>query len=237
VAGAAADYEAQFAGAVRRFWQVRDDQAAAQSLRGVSDLGTRGAVTGGQHLNEVRSVIHRVLVDEGLVLPAGSNRLPGYYRGSKNWDSVVTYKGAVLAIIELKSQVGSFGKNQNNRIEEMLGQSLDIWRAAREEMLGPVRPWFGYVMLLEDAVDSRAQSKTTTHTLFPPDPSLALATPLERYRVAFDRMRLEGDLDAVCLAFSNREAMDVSYPDRTMTFAAFAAALRARVIEVKGMLG
>lgn len=133
---------------------VRESQAGEQVARGVVDAGTRGAVTGGQHLNEVRDLIHQVLVDAGMDRPAGPNRLPGYYRGSKNWDTVIIYKGAIVAIIELKSQVGSFGKNQNNRIEEMLGQSLDIWKATRESMLGQIRPWFGYVMLLEDAVDS-----------------------------------------------------------------------------------
>ena len=182
-------------------------------------------------------MLHQVLLDAGLPKHVGSNRLPGYYRGSKNWDSVVTYRGSILAIIELKSQVGSFGKNQNNRIEEMVGQALDIWRAARESLLGQVRPWFGYVMLLEDSSDSQTAIRTTTLDGFPPDVAFARASAIERYRLAFERLRIERDLDAVCLAVSDQASRSVRYPDPTMSFQAFASALYARVIEIRGQLG
>jgi hypothetical protein len=119
------DYEERFQVAVESFWGVRDEQAERQRLSGTLDAGTRGAVTGGQHMNAVAGLITRVFVDAGMTPRTAGRRLPGYYRGSKNWDTVVTYEGAIVAIIELKSQVGSFGKNQNNRIEEMIGQSLD----------------------------------------------------------------------------------------------------------------
>jgi Restriction endonuclease XhoI len=231
------NYEAAFEVAVRRFWAVREEQTESNRLRGAVDVGTRGAVTGGQHLNEIRDVLHQVLQDAGLPRHLGSNRLPGYYRGSKNWDSVVTYRGSVLAIIELKSQVGSFTKNQNNRIEEMVGQALDIWRAARESLLGQVRPWFGYVMLLEDSPASHTRSRSTTLDGFPPDAAFARASAIERYRLAFERLRIERDMDAVCLAVSERGSRSVTYPDPTMSFQAFASALYARVIEIRGQLG
>jgi hypothetical protein len=231
------NYEAAFETAVRDFWSTRAFQTQENIRRGSPDVGTRGAVTAGQHLNEVRRVLHQVLEDAGLPRRIGSNRLPGYYRGSKNWDTVVTYRGSVLAIIELKSQVGSFGKNQNNRIEEMVGQALDIWRAARESLLGRVRPWFGYVMLLEDSPDSREPSRTTTLAGFPPDPAFEQASAIERYRLAFERLRMERDMDAVCLAVSDQQSQAVRYPDSTMTFQAFASALYARAIEMQGQLG
>jgi hypothetical protein len=44
------DYEPRFLAAVRDFWSVRDNQAERQRLEGKLDAGTRGAVTGGQHL-------------------------------------------------------------------------------------------------------------------------------------------------------------------------------------------
>ena len=41
--------------------------------------------------------------------------LPGYFRPTKLWDLLVTYKGQLIAAIELKSHVGpSFGNNFNN---------------------------------------------------------------------------------------------------------------------------
>ena len=119
------DYEVPFQDAVRNFWMVRENQAEQQRLEGRLDTGTRGAVTGGQHLNQVALLIAQVFADAGIPPEGNSRLLPGYYRASKNWDVVVTYKRAIVAIIELKSQVGSFGNNFNNRVEEMLGQSRD----------------------------------------------------------------------------------------------------------------
>lgn len=231
------DYEPRFRDAVRHHWAVRDQQTAAQAARGVVDAGTRGAVTGGQHLNQVAILLHTVFADAGLAGPSGSKVLPGYYRGSKNWDLVVTYKGSIVAIVELKSQVGSFGNNQNNRIEEMVGQSLDIWRAARDKLLGEVRPWFGYLLLLENHVDSRAPRRTPLNEGFAPDPVFSQASYLERYRIAFERLRMERDMDAVCLVCSERATASVEYPDPTMSFQSFAAAIHGRVTEVFGMLG
>ena len=40
--------------------------------------------------------------------------------------------GRLLAVIELKSQVGpSFGNNFNNRTEEAIGSAVDFWTAYR----------------------------------------------------------------------------------------------------------
>ncbi len=36
-------------------------------------------------------------------------------------------EGKLLAGIEFKSQVGSFGNNYNNRTEEAIGSAADIW--------------------------------------------------------------------------------------------------------------
>ena len=56
--------------------------------------------------------------------------LPGFYRPTKKWDLVVVRDGRLCAAIEMKSQVGpSFGNNFNNRTEEAVGSSVDLWRA------------------------------------------------------------------------------------------------------------
>ncbi|MCL4445883.1 MAG: PaeR7I family type II restriction endonuclease [Actinobacteria bacterium] len=230
------DYEPRFLSAVRSFWEVRGDQAKRQRLGGRLDAGTRGEVTGGQHLNQVALLIADVFADAGIVPSDSSRLLPGYYRASKNWDVVVTHKGAIVAIIELKSQVGSFGNNFNNRTEEMIGQSLDLWRATREHLLGEVRPWFGYLMLLESREQSR-EIREHPKTAYPLDPEFQDTSYLDRYQIAFKRLRLEGDMNAVCLVTSDREQDFVSYPDQTMTFTAFATAIHGRVADVLTQLG
>lgn len=230
------DYEPRFQAAVRNFWHVRESQAEQQRLEGKLDAGTRGAVTGGQHLNGIALLIADVFADAGI-RPVGNARLlPGYYRVSKNWDVVVTYKGAIVAIIELKSQVGSFGNNFNNRVEEMIGQSLDLWRAARENLLGEIRPWFGYLMLLESHEKSQAMLRTPK-TAFPADPEFRDTRYIDRYQIAFRRLLLEGDMNSVCLVTSDRREDTVGYPDRTMTFTTFATAIHARSAEVMAQLG
>lgn len=230
------DYEPRFLSAVRSFWEVRDNQAERQRLEGKLDAGTRGAVTGGQQLNEVALLIADVFSDAGIQPRGNSRLLPGYYRAAKNWDVVVTHKGSIVAIIELKSQVGSFGNNFNNRTEEMIGQSLDLWRAARESLLGEIRPWFGYLMLVESGERSRA-ILTNPRTAYPLDSEFQNTSYVDRYQIAFKRLRLEGDMDAVCLVTSDREQDHVTYPDRTMTFTAFATAIHGRVAEVLAQVG
>jgi hypothetical protein len=230
------NYEPQFQEAVRNFWTVRENQAEQQRIEGRLDTGTRGAVTGGQHLNQVALLIAQVFNDAGLPPTSESRLLPGYYRASKNWDVVITYKGAIVAIIELKSQVGSFGNNFNNRVEEMLGQSRDLWRATERGLLGEIRPWFGYLMLLESSERSQAILREP-RTAYPLDSEFNGTRYIDRYQIAFKRLVLEGDLNAVCLVTTDRREDTVGYPDRMMTFTAFATSIHARVAEIRSQLG
>jgi hypothetical protein len=140
-------------------------------------------------------------------------------------------EGSVVAIIELKSQVGSFGNNLNNRIEEMMGQSLDIWRATKENSLGPMRPWFGYVMILEaDAKSTRLQKPKKA--LLPVDSVFNKSSYVEQYSIALDRLRLEGDMNAVCLATTSKLGdVPVTYPQESMTFNRFARSLHHRIMD------
>ena len=95
---------------------------------------------------------------------------PGWYRPEKKWDLLVVADGQLLAGIEFKSQVGSFGNNYNNRTEEAIGSATDIWAAYREGAFKPsARPWLGYMMLLEEAPGSmrpvRARQESVQKTL------------------------------------------------------------------------
>lgn len=80
--------------------------------------------------------------------------LPGYFRPQKRWDVVITRNGRLCAAIELKSQVGSFRNNFNNRTEEAIGCATDFWTAFREGAVGMHAPWLGYLFLLEKAEGS-----------------------------------------------------------------------------------
>jgi len=108
--------------------------------------------------------------------------LPGYFRPTKLWDLLVIHKGELIAAIELKSHVGpSFGNNFNNRTEEAIGTAHDLWTAYREETFGKQpRPFVGWLMLVEDAPESRSPVKDASPH-FPVFEEFKGASYLKRY--------------------------------------------------------
>jgi len=176
---------------IRAFWTGRQGQSDKQADSGKLDAGTRGAVTGGKHLDPLQEVIAELFRNvpdlELEVSSTGRRTLPGYYRRSKDWDLVVTYRGALVAAIELKSQVGSFGNNFNNRTEEAIGNAIDLRRAFDAGLLGPIRPWLGFVMVIEHADRSTAVQHSLP-ALFPTDPEFDNTSYLDRYRILMKRL-------------------------------------------------
>jgi hypothetical protein len=148
--------------AVKHFWTTRDAQALKQgSATGQRDTGSRSAVTGGAQMQGFVSFVREILIDSGIPKTAiyceRNVKLPGWFRPEKMWDVLVMVDGCLIASIEFKSQVGSFGNNFNNRTEEALGNATDILAAYREGAFKPSsRPWLGYLMLVEES------SKSTT---------------------------------------------------------------------------
>src|SRR5438105_2467835 len=87
-----------FSRAVREFWRTRKRQGAKQKKRGVSDQGSRSAVTGGKQMNGFANTISALLIRFGVdpkSIFSGQRltELPGFYRPSKQWDLIVAAKG------------------------------------------------------------------------------------------------------------------------------------------------
>jgi hypothetical protein len=193
------DYDA----AVRAFWAGRDLQTQKQIESGKVDAGTRGSVTGGQHLSALQDLIagqFAPLVECGAeVRKTGIIPLPGYYRRSKNWDIVVTHRDRLVAAIECKSQVGSFGNNFNNRTEEAIGNAVDLWRAYQAGLVGTVRPWLGFVFVIEHAPGSVQTIRDQGTPLYRTDPAFDKSSYTTRYEMLFQRLVREPLYDAACL--------------------------------------
>lgn len=136
--------------AVQSFWTGQDAQAGRQKEAGKVDAGIRGAVTGGQHMGALETLVVDVLIAAGLteldIKVKSKLELPGYYRAEKKWDLLVISKGHLVAAIEFKSQAGeSIGNNINNRSEEAIGTATDLWVAFREGRFQDSRaPFPGY---------------------------------------------------------------------------------------------
>ncbi len=149
--------------AVKYYWTTRQTQKAKQGASsGIHDYGARADVTGGKQMDEFAGIVvdflHELGLDKAQMFNGRrASELPGFYRAEKNWDWIVVADGRLLAVLELKSQVGpSFGNNFNNRVEEALGNATDLWKAYSEGVFAPSQePWAGYLMLLEDCPESR----------------------------------------------------------------------------------
>lgn len=232
------DLDGQLRSAVQFFWTTRNSQGERQGVdTGDRDRGGRAAVTGGGHCGEFVRLVRNLIVCSGIpdarVFTARrTTDLPGYFRASKDWDLVAVVDGTLLAVVELKSQVGSFGNNFNNRTEEAIGNATDLWTAYREGAFkASPRPWLGYFMMLEDAAGStRPVGLREQH--FKPFKEFRGTSYADRYAILCKRLVLERLYDAACLILSSREtgpAGDFREPDSQLSFRLFATSLIAHV--------
>jgi hypothetical protein len=160
--------------------------------------------------------------------------LPGYFRAEKSWDLIVVADGNLLAVIEFKAQVGpSFGNNFNNRTEEALGNASDLWAAYREGAFKPsMRPWLGYVFILEDCEKSQTPVRVK-EPHFKVFPEFRGASYAKRYELFLTKLLRERLYDGACLLLSPRETGKkghFSSPNDELSFRAFAAGLSAHAI-------
>ncbi len=209
-------YAEQFRRAIENFWSVR----------------TRQGVRAGQHLDKLAELVGDIFVDEGFaegnVLRRRQLELPGYYRSEKRWDLLVVYKNVLAAAIEFKSQVGSVGKNINNRVEEAVGSATDVRAAHREGRFGIVRPWLGYLLLLEDTPEIR-KPVSTSEPFFTVEEVFRETSYKDRYEIFCRRLVEERLYDAAYLVTLKQDAADpLEEPASDLTFTAFASAIKQR---------
>jgi hypothetical protein len=137
--------------AIEHFWRTRESQSKGKKK---SDQGNRSSVTGGKQLDGFIDLLVNVSIDIGIpesCIYTKDNDLPGYFRPTKNWDFlIIAPNNQLVSVVELKSQVGSFGNNFNNRTEEALGSAVDLWTSFREKGFPQKQPpWLGYLILVE----------------------------------------------------------------------------------------
>lgn len=230
----------EYDAAVRAFWAGRDLQTQKQIESGKIDAGARGSVTGGLHLSALQQLIAQEfspLVELGAtVRQSGIIPLPGYYRRAKNWDIVVTYNDILVAAIECKSQVGSFGNNFNNRTEEAIGNAVDLWRAYEAGLVGTVKPWLGFVFVFEHAVGSTTPIRDQGTPLYRTDPAFDNSSYTTRYQLLFQRLVRERLYDAACLISTLKGGGIHGEPLPEVSTRNLTAAIAGRVAYIKGLI-
>ena len=230
--------EVRLKDAVRHFWETRTTQADKQGVKsGQKDSGSRSAVTGGKQLQGFSDLVCDFLEESGLERPCiycdRFAEIPGWYRPEKRWDLLVIANSQLVAAMEFKSQVGSFGNNFNNRTEEALGSATDLWAAYREGAFSPSpRPWLGYFMMVESAPESnRPVGASETH--FKVFPEFQGASYTQRYEILLTKLVRDRHYDSACLLTSSaEEGLRGVYrePSIELSFHSMLSALRARVI-------
>ena len=224
--------------AVKHFWQTRTSQQQRQgSVSGQRDYGNRTAVTGGKQLDGFVLLVTELLVDCGLPDADVYTKkrdvvLPGYFRSTKEWDLVVVYQGALVATVEFKSQVGSFGNNFNNRVEEALGNAMDLHTAYREGAFAPSpAPWVGYLMMMQETEASlRPVGVTEPH--FRVFKEFHDASYAKRYELFCERLVRERLYDAACFLMSDEASGlrgEFREPSEELCFRKFAGSLVGHV--------
>ncbi len=231
------DIEARTRIAVRHFWQTREAQAGKQTSGGQADRGARSAVTGGAQMDGFIDLLAWVIEEAGApresIFRKQAIELPGFFRPSKQWDLLVVTKGQLVAALEAKSHIGpSFGNNFNNRTEEAMGSALDLWTAFREGVFNSsVRPWLGYLILLEDCAKSQAPLKVA-EPHFKALAEFRRASYARRYELFCGKLVREGHYSSSCFLTARSDAMDsgaYAEPANDLGIARFVRSLAAHV--------
>lgn len=104
----------------------------------------------------------------------------GHFRVAKSWDIVCRdAENQPRICVEFKSQVDSYGNNENNRYEEALGSGLDI--RARNG----VRPALGFVLVI---CDEDATRRPTRDRLPDLDPKFSRTSHIDRRKIFAERI-------------------------------------------------
>jgi hypothetical protein len=208
-----ADFDRKAREAVMAFWGNRAKARQKQIEAGTADQGERAGVTAGKNMDGFIALVIDLVRANGLAHASIHQKravltLPGYFRPTKLWDLLVINNDRLIAAIELKSHIGpSFGNNFNNRTEEAIGTSHDLWTSYREGAFGKhPRPFVAWMMMVEDAPGSRSAVRDKSPH-FPVFPEFQEASYLKRYDLLCQRLVQEQLYTTAALITAPRTAV------------------------------
>lgn len=229
--------ERDFKTAAAQCWELREQATEQARLRGNNDRGLRAGVTSGRHLDPLTDLVRDILLDCGLpadcIHTQRAVELPGYFRPEKKWDLVAVMDDSLIAAIEFKSILGSYGNNMNNRVEEALGSATDLWHAAEAGLVGIRPPWLGYVFLMMEEPQSTSPV-SVRQSNFSVDEEFLGSSYLNRAILLCRRLMLKRLYDSACLLTGDGTGRPegIREPASDLTWAKFEASLRGRVAEM-----
>lgn len=109
-----------------------------------------------------------------------------------------------------------------------MGNATDIWTAYREGRFGDVRPWLGYLFLLEDAPEA-SRPVGAREPYFEIDEEFKDASYKKRYEIFCRRLVRERLYDAACFVTSSEDPNSpIGESARDLSFARFIAEIKGR---------
>lgn len=230
--------EQEFRLAVHACWTERLSASERQAAAGrVADVGLRSGVTSGRHLDALAALVAKLFIDAGL--PQKSIhlnqrvQLPGFFRPEKKWDLVVVHQGELVAAVEFKSMLGSYGNNLNNRAEEAIGNAQDLLEAYGEGLFGQNAraPWLGFLYVVQEEERS-TRPVGTSEPHFRVDEVFDGASYIDRAVWLCRRLVQKRLYSGACVVTSTGGGPEaVAEPAEDLTFSKFAAGLTGRVGE------
>lgn len=219
--------------AIAHFWETRNTQLIKQKKL---DQGNRGAVTGGKQMDGFVQILKNIALECGISekhIFTRNNHLPGFFRPSKNWDFIIiSPANKLIAVAELKSHVGSFGNNFNNRTEEAIGSATDIWTAFRENAFpNQSAPWLGFLIVVEKSEKSTKPVKIH-EPHFAAFKDFQKSSYLIRYELLCKKLQLERLYNSTSLIWTS--SIDkYGYSNEETSFDSFTSSLRGHLLGQK----
>jgi len=188
--------------AVKLFWDTKQKQLLASG-----DSSNRGAVTGGKQMDGFIDMLKGIAMEQGIpeeCIYTKNTYIPGFFRSSKDWDFlIISPNKKLITAIELKSQIGSYGNNFNNRTEEAIGSAVDLWTAFRENQFpNQQAPWVGYLTVVGKD-DSSTSPIKNIEPYFPVRTEFNSTSYLDRYKLLCQKLILERHYSSAALLCTN----------------------------------
>ncbi len=175
-------------------------------------------------------------VDESWIQAGRRAMLPGAYGfGRSAWDLAVLKDGVPLGAIIFKAQVGSFGNNFNNRVQELTSVAFDVRRQYGSPELRDLRPCLGLFFIL--AGSQVVNIPTSRQSDVYPRIGDGLSYK-QRYGEVFRQFRTDGLYDGVayCAFTGEGEPTSAEEPLPDMAIHGFLAHFAERVLSLASAL-
>jgi hypothetical protein len=235
---------AQLSKAISYFWRTRAHQLNRQkTFSYYNEPAASAPVTSSERLKGFINLITELLLEAGVnkqyIYYKKDLEIPGFFRPYKEWDLLVIKDYRLILALQVKFHVGlTFGNLFNTRIEEAVGVAQDFWIAYREGSYGKtVKPWLGYILLLEDCPATRAQNRVK-EPHFKVSPEFMNASFVKRYELFCRRLVSEGFYTAAVYILSDkREGLRGHYtePAEDLSFDMFVQSLVTQATNYKSI--